>query len=253
MPHFTFIAHQGFSAKAPGNTLAAFDLALAGGYTNIELDVQLTADSAVVVFHDKDVDRITNGTGPLASFKLAELRALDAGAWFDHRFRNERIPTLEEVLRRYTAKIHLHLELKSDQPLLPGKVATLLGNCDWVLDATHDPFQVPGLTITSEHLEQLKRSKELLPAVAHHWMSRRLDTDIIATALTARLQGLAITPEYAEPTLIAAAQAKGLTVRGLGVKSKADITKFVQSGAEGATVDWPDEGYAMLSSPADTS
>ena len=63
MNDFVLIAHRGFSSKAPENTIAAFDLAIKHGFTNIELDVQLTADGKLVVIHDNLVDRTTNGKG----------------------------------------------------------------------------------------------------------------------------------------------------------------------------------------------
>jgi glycerophosphoryl diester phosphodiesterase len=71
---FMCIAHRGASAYAPENTLAAFDLALAMGIVHIELDVHCTRDGQVVIMHDETVKRTTNGTGPITSYTLAELR-----------------------------------------------------------------------------------------------------------------------------------------------------------------------------------
>jgi glycerophosphoryl diester phosphodiesterase len=79
---FTLIAHRGFSSSAPENTIAAFDLAIDEGFDNIELDAHLSADGVPVVIHDDTLDRTTNGSGPVSSLTLAELRDLDAGAWF---------------------------------------------------------------------------------------------------------------------------------------------------------------------------
>ncbi len=74
---FMVIAHRGASSYAPENTLAAFDLALDLGCRHLELDVDLTRDSHVIVMHDDTVDRTTNGTGPVGSHTLEELWALD--------------------------------------------------------------------------------------------------------------------------------------------------------------------------------
>src|SRR3990172_9877913 len=92
------IAHRGASGSCPENTLAAFRRAAALGADMIELDVQLTRDGEVVVIHDWTLDRTTSGTGPVRACSLAELRRLDAGAWFDAAFAGERVPTLGEVL-----------------------------------------------------------------------------------------------------------------------------------------------------------
>jgi glycerophosphoryl diester phosphodiesterase len=81
----------------------------------IELDVQLSVDGHVMVFHDARLDRTSTGSGPLAERTLAELRTLDAGGWFGPRFDGERIPTLEEVLAWARGTIPLLVELKYDE------------------------------------------------------------------------------------------------------------------------------------------
>ncbi|HZM63751.1 MAG TPA: glycerophosphodiester phosphodiesterase family protein, partial [Candidatus Saccharimonadales bacterium] len=190
MSDFVLIAHRGFSSKAPENTVAAFDLAFNSGFTNIELDVQLTADGTPVVIHDGTVDRTTNGIGSVASMTYAQLAELDAGSWFDRSFEGEKVPSLEAVLGRYAGKIHLHLELKSEQPDLAQNVAALLRRCRW-LDGLQDaPFAVPGLTITSKYPEQLDRSLKLLQAVSHHWLTWDLNEHIMETAITKGFKGL---------------------------------------------------------------
>ena len=94
-----FIAsHRGGGATAPENTLAAVSAALAGGFEYVEVDVALTADGHPVLMHDAKVDRTTNGSGRLDSLTLAEVRALDAGSWFDPSFAGTRVPTLVEFL-----------------------------------------------------------------------------------------------------------------------------------------------------------
>lgn len=94
-----FIAsHRGGAASAPENTLPAVSHALAGGFDYVEVDVALTADGHPVLMHDAKVDRTTNGNGRLAELTLAQVRALDAGSWFDTSFAGTRVPTLVEFL-----------------------------------------------------------------------------------------------------------------------------------------------------------
>ncbi len=94
-----FIAsHRGGGATAPENTLPAISAALAGGFGYVEVDVALTADGHPVLFHDRKVDRTTDGTGRLAQLTLAEVRALDAGSWFDPRYAGTPVPTFAEFL-----------------------------------------------------------------------------------------------------------------------------------------------------------
>jgi glycerophosphoryl diester phosphodiesterase len=92
------IAHRGFSAAAPENTIAAVRAAIAVQADMVEIDVTLTADDSIVVIHDEILDRTTDGKGEVSRFTLAELKQLDAGSWFDPSFAGEPIPTLDQVL-----------------------------------------------------------------------------------------------------------------------------------------------------------
>ena len=92
-------AHRGLSRVAPENTIAAFEMAARGGFHGLETDAQLTSDGVWVVIHDSQVNRTTNGTGNVKDMTLAQLRALDAGSWFDPYYSSEKIPTLDEYLR----------------------------------------------------------------------------------------------------------------------------------------------------------
>src|SRR5262245_19840849 len=105
------IAHRGDSAHFPENTIPSFDRAVELGADAIEFDLRVSRDGEVVIIHDPTVDRTTNGTGPVSSLTLAELRALDAGARFTtdggksipFRGRGLTIPTFDEMLARYTS------------------------------------------------------------------------------------------------------------------------------------------------------
>lgn len=83
---------------APENTLASFRQAAQDGANWIEFDVHLAADDIAVVFHDDDLDRTTNGRGKVSGYPTADLKTLDAGAWFGAGFAGETIPTLRETI-----------------------------------------------------------------------------------------------------------------------------------------------------------
>ena len=117
------VAHRGSSGSAPENTLAAFRQAVKAGVDMIELDVRLTADRHLVVFHDRRLGRTAEGSGPIWTKTLAELRDLDAGSWFSRRFRRERIPTLHDVFRTVPRKVGINVEVKTDGD--PRKIAGL--------------------------------------------------------------------------------------------------------------------------------
>ena len=106
------IGHRGYPAKFPENTPAAFEGAMQAGCGMIELDVTLTRDRKVVVIHDDTLDRTTTGKGPVKGHTLAEIKALDAGSWFDARFAAERVPELSEVMELTAGRCLLNIEIK---------------------------------------------------------------------------------------------------------------------------------------------
>jgi glycerophosphoryl diester phosphodiesterase len=106
------IAHRGYRAKYPENTLASFSAALDIGVKMIELDVMLTRDRKMVVIHDTTLERATDGHGQVNSYTLKELKELDAGSWFHPRFAGERLPALEEVLDHVKGRALINIEIK---------------------------------------------------------------------------------------------------------------------------------------------
>jgi glycerophosphoryl diester phosphodiesterase len=108
------IAHRGYRAKYPENTLAAFSAALDIGVKMIELDVMLTRDRKMVVIHDATLERTTDGHGQVNSYTLQELKELDAGSWFHPRFAGERLPALDQVLDLVSDRTLLNIEIKSN-------------------------------------------------------------------------------------------------------------------------------------------
>ena len=107
------LAHRGDCAHAPENTLPAFSQAIQKGADGIELDVKLTADGHVVVIHDSDIERTTSGKGRVAKLKLDDIRQLDAGSWFDPKFKGAQIPLLEEAFETIGKDKLINIELKN--------------------------------------------------------------------------------------------------------------------------------------------
>lgn len=90
------VAHRGLFRDAPENTLAAFTSCLSLRL-GLELDVRRSKDGHLVIVHDADLSRTTDGKGKVSEKTLAELKKLDAGRWFDAAFAGEHVPTLDEV------------------------------------------------------------------------------------------------------------------------------------------------------------
>ncbi|MDR2896595.1 MAG: glycerophosphodiester phosphodiesterase [Propionibacteriaceae bacterium] len=128
------IAHRGASAKAPENTIPAFELARDLGADAIELDVQLTSDGEVVVIHDHKVDRTTDGQGEVAAMSLDQLKSLDASAGRSG-FAKVTIPTLEEVFTALAdSSLTINIEIKEGaipRVGLAERVLAIIDQRDW--------------------------------------------------------------------------------------------------------------------------
>ena len=118
------IAHRGASADERENTLPAFERAIELGADYVELDLQVSADGALVVFHDLDLDRLTPLRGPLRRRPFAELREHD-------------IPLFEDVVELTRGRLGVMAELRSAYLFrrhdLIGRTAALLGDDDVLL------------------------------------------------------------------------------------------------------------------------
>jgi glycerophosphoryl diester phosphodiesterase len=106
IPDIEIIAHRGYSARAPENTLAAIQAALDAGADSVEFDLHVAADGTPVLIHDANLGRTTNGVGPVRRRTVGQLRGLDAGAWFSPAFEGERIPTLAEALEMVRGRVN---------------------------------------------------------------------------------------------------------------------------------------------------
>jgi len=98
---YLIVAHRGYSAKFPENTIAAIKGGVAAGADGIEFDVHRCASGQIVLMHDSMLDRTTDGEGKVAETILVDLQKLDAGAWKGERFAGERVPTLGEALKAF--------------------------------------------------------------------------------------------------------------------------------------------------------
>ncbi len=106
------IAHRGYSARAPENTLIAIERAISAGADAVEWDVHVAACGTPVLIHDEDLPRTTDGAGLVRRHTLAELRTLDAGRWFGPEFAGERVPSLAEALARARGHAGVYTEIK---------------------------------------------------------------------------------------------------------------------------------------------
>jgi glycerophosphoryl diester phosphodiesterase len=225
------IAHRGASGTCPENTLAAFRRAAALGADMIELDAQETRDGEVVVLHDDTLDRTTDGRGRLRDRTLAELRGLDAGAWFHPRFRGERVPTLTEVLAAVPLPVNVELKPAAADGALEARTLARI-------EAAGALSRVVFSSFDAGALERL-RARSPAAALAVLWQSPRVEA---ALRLAERVAATALhlRKEAAVPEARAAAAAAGLPIRVWTVNEPAEFARFAAANVEGVFTDHPE-------------
>jgi glycerophosphoryl diester phosphodiesterase len=111
---FLIIAHRGVSSEAPENTMKAFNRAKDMHLTGIECDIRITKDLVPIVIHDNNFNRLNPHVvnKNIENMNLSDIKKIDIGSWFDKGFEQERVPTLNELLRADLGPIMLNLEVK---------------------------------------------------------------------------------------------------------------------------------------------
>lgn len=173
------IGHRGASGHAPEHTFVSYDLALDMGADYIEQDLQLTSDGVLVVLHDSDLDRTARGpaencTGAVIEKTLAQIKTCDVGAWFNEAFPElarpeyvgQRIPTLEEVFRRYGHRTNYHIETKTpeDAPGMEQKLLALMDRFNLTKPA-EERFQVLIQSFSPASLQAIHEQNDRLPLI----------------------------------------------------------------------------------------
>lgn len=219
------IAHRGASGYAPENTRVAFDLAIAMGADKIETDVQRTRDGHLVLFHDTRLDRASDGFGIVTECTLAELRALDLGTWFDPAFAGERMLTLSEALASFLDRIPFVLEIKDPQAAAP------------MMDSLPATDRIE---ITSFDWDALIEAKSRSERYRFGYLTREFDQGVMDRCVAAGLAQICPHVDSLTVALVASAHESGLDVRAWGVSRRQQIDLLFQTGADGATCNWPD-------------
>lgn len=149
-------AHRGCSQRYPENTLLAFEKAAGiSNLTGIELDIQLTKDGKLVVIHDERVDRVTEGTGFVRDYTLAELKRF-------HIYADEnpaqQIPTMEEVFDLLEEKLKSGLKLNIE---LKNGVYPYEGMEEKIVEMVHEWGVQEAVVYSTFYAKSLRRLKEL--------------------------------------------------------------------------------------------
>jgi glycerophosphoryl diester phosphodiesterase len=249
-PRPWLVAHRGGARLRPENTLPAFEHAARLGADAFELDVRLTADGAVLVFHDGETSRLTGVPGTIEARTQAEARALDAGfaftpdggRTFPWRGRGVSAPALCELLERFPGT-RMNIEAKSADPRL----------AEALVQVVREAGAVDRVCLGSQHDEQGERIRSLVPEACHflpenaaacHVMAARVEGATgcpggwYVADLPHRMEGSDIV--VVDRRTVEYLHGRGMAVFVWTVDAEGDMRELLEAGVDGVMTDRPD-------------
>jgi len=254
---FRAIGHRGAAGHAPENTIPSFAVARELGIEEVELEVQPSRDSVLIVFHDLTLENKTPLQGGVADHDARDLTRADIGSWFDtqhgglEEFAGTPLATLDEVLHEFGDSFHFHIQIVGSSARLPRMT----------LEAVERRKLRNKVTLASFHSEQLRRARRLDPEVSTCLLVDDVDALTAAARSDPELGSLsagelqrrrldlaqgegigtvAFPARDLTRELVEGGRALGLTVRAWGIRDPADLDRVIESGAAAATLDHPE-------------
>lgn len=214
------IGHRGSCADRPENTLASYRRAIEAGATIMEMDVRSTKDGALISLHDADLKRTTTGQGLAKNFTLEAIRKLDAGAWFDAKYKGERVPTMREILELGKGKIDVMLDLQASGEDYTDEYAGRIA-------AEVRKFGEPKRTwLGVRSIENAKRFRKLLPEAKQIGLIPSADT--IDAFAEAKVDVIRLWPKWlSDKTLVPRVRKHGLLLHLNGTVGAEDETRML--------------------------
>ncbi len=216
------IGHRGAAGHEPENTIKSLLKAVELGCDMTEIDVHVCGSGEVVVIHDEELFRTTNGNGFVDQMSLDELKSLDAG-------KGESIPTLEEVLSALKGKIQLVVELKGKDT--PAPVHGVLENSGWSKES---------LLVQSFDWNMLEEYTELDPEMRIGVLAH--ENAFHAARYASKVDAYCVNPLHhlCRKTFVSKTHKKGLKIFPWTVNEPEDIERMKEFGVDGIISDFPD-------------
>lgn len=254
------VGHRGASGLAPEHTLPAYDLALRLGADYIEQDLQMTSDGVLVVLHDATLDRTARGpaencTGPVSARTLAEVKTCDVGIWFNEahpelarsEYAGLRIPTLEEVLRRYGRHANYYIETKGPEgaPGMEEELLRLLGLYG-LREPAAERWQVLIQSFSPGSLQKVHALDPALPLIQLY--AGLPSTTIASTLPVVETYAVGIGParQSVDGLLVSAAHSRCLAVHPYTVNEEQEMAALIALGVGGMFTNFPNRLDAVL-------
>ncbi|ATH99845.1 glycerophosphodiester phosphodiesterase [Alcaligenes faecalis] len=233
-PYPALIAHRGAGKIAPENTLAAMRVGAQNGFRMMEYDVKLSRDAVPVLLHDDDLDRTSNGQGRASRLTLAELSALDFGAWHSSAYAGEPIPTLSSIAAFTLAnQVHSNIEIKptTGDEAETGRQVALAAQALWAqasLPPLLSSFSEAALEAAQHAVPTLPRALLIEEEVPADWPERleRLGC-----------MGLNLNDRFVTQALVQEIRQKGYTVAVWTVNDAERVRELLDWGCNGIFTD----------------
>ena len=248
------IAHRGGWGLWPEHTLDGYQRAVDLGVDALELDVQRTADGIMVVFHDRRVDRVTDGTGRVDSLTFEQLRRLDAGyqwspdggATYPFRGQGLRVPALDEVLAKFPQQ-HMIMELKTGDAVTAEQLCGLLQRHDHENRAIVAAFGTDGLATFRQACPGVATSASSAEAMSY-WVLHLLRLDLLAAPA---FEALLIPEKFGPLTIVDqrfvdVTQGRGLPVQVWTIDEKERMERLIHLGVQAIITRRPDRLTTLL-------
>lgn len=224
----TVTAHRGSAIKAPENTRSAIEQAIDDGADFVEIDVRMTADGILVLWHDDDMKRVFGRDEKISDITYEEALELDAGSWFGPEFKGERILSLEQAITITRGRAGLYIDMKADAdtPTLPRDTVALLQQQE-ALDGT---------VVAAADALVLNEVKRLEPS---------LKTALLAQFIVGPLRResfdiLGLRHNRVTAATIAEARHAGHQLHVWTVNRRDAMTRFIDLGVDNIITDRPD-------------
>ncbi len=214
------IGHRGARAYEPENTLRSFRRAIELGADAVELDVRKTRDNEIVVIHNADVNKTTDGSGAVNELTLEEIKRFVTE-------KGEQVPTLEEVLDSVGKLVKLLVELKEN------------GIEEQVIDLIRKKRLTENVIIVSFHEDTLRKVRELSDEVATGLIYVRHKNPIQA-ALELKAEYLLPLYRFTHSANVKKAHEKGLKVIVWTINKPEEVEEYKKKGVDGIATDRPD-------------
>ena len=234
-------AHRGRSGVCPENTMVAFEAAIELGADFIECDVHATADGELVIMHDADARRTTDGEGSVEEMTLDQVRALDAGSWKSAEFAGERVPTLAEALEIIAPRCVVDIEIK--QRGIAGQVAREIA----AAGATRQ------VTIVSFSTDDLAAAKMANGALSCGLITSGPDGDdlaavhaLISSALSCGSNFISCLHTRVTETFVRECHVVGLALMAWTMDEPADIQRMIDMQVDAVVSNYPERALELL-------